>query len=218
MTAAAILRATAAAGVTLSLSATGTLKAAGEQAAVDRWLANIKENKVDIIALLSDAASGKTCRAASRWLLHFSDRNPLTVEFSPPATHAEVLASYPGTLAAEPIEASRRQPATMMTSKQEAMVVGWLAQIGEFDEAIVGEVLAQCRHDEDARQYFLGGAGEYVTADTDDRWLCDQAATCALAFASLPHLAGQCPQSAAIGQRPVSCTDAGAIFGECRWY
>jgi hypothetical protein len=174
MTAATILRDSAAAGLTLSLSAAGTIKATGEKAAVALWLATIKQNKVDIIALLSEAASRKPCPAASRWLLHFSDRNPLTVEFSPPATHAEVLASYPGTLAAEPIEASRRQPATMMTSKQEAMVVGWLAQIGEFDEAIVGEVLAQCRHDEDARQYFLRRAGERAASGIDDRRRCGQ--------------------------------------------
>ena len=113
-------------------------------------------------------------RAASHWLLHFSDRTPLAVDFSPPATHAKVLASYPSALVAEPIEASRRQPATMFTGKQEAMVVGWLTEIGETDEAIIGEVLAQCRHDEDARQYFRGRAGECVTADTEDRRRCDQ--------------------------------------------
>ena len=39
-----------------------------------------------------------------RWLLHFADREPLTVAFSPAATHAEVLDAYPDALAAEPIE------------------------------------------------------------------------------------------------------------------
>ncbi|MBK7954235.1 MAG: DUF3987 domain-containing protein [Candidatus Accumulibacter sp.] len=70
------------------------------------------DEALDIIALLSEAASRKPCRAASRWLLHFSDRKPLTVDFSPAATLAKVLASYPSALAAEPIEAGRRQPAT----------------------------------------------------------------------------------------------------------
>ncbi|MBN8436953.1 MAG: hypothetical protein J0L95_02740 [Candidatus Accumulibacter sp.] len=160
MTAADVLRDSAVDGVTLSLSAAGTIKATGEKSAVARWLATIKENKVDIIALLSEGASKKPCRAASHWLLHFSDRTPLAVDFSPPATHAEVLASYPSALSAEPIEAGRRQPATMLTGRQESAVMAWLAQIGESDEAIVGDVLAQCRHDEDARQYFLGRAGE----------------------------------------------------------
>lgn len=174
MSAAEILREAAAAGVSLSLTATGTVKVAGAKTAVDSWLAKIKEHKVDIIVLLSDAGSSKPSRAASSGLFPVSDRNPLTVNSPPAATHAKVLASEPGALAAEPIEASRRQPATMLTGKQEAMVVGWLAQIGEFDEAIVGDVLAQCRHDEDARQHFVGRAGECITADTDDRRRCDQ--------------------------------------------
>lgn len=175
MTAAAILRELAAAGVTLSLSAAGMIKATGEKAAVGLWLATIKENKVDIITLLSEAASRKPCQAASRWLLFFSDRKPLTVVFSPRVTHGKVLASYPSALAPEPIEAGRRHPATMLTGKQEAMVVGWLTQVGEFDEGIVGEVLAQCRHDEDARQYFLGRARECTTRDDlDDRRRCTE--------------------------------------------
>lgn len=175
MTAATILRDSAAAGVTLSLSADGKIKVMGEKAAVALWLATIKDNKVDIIALLSEAASSNPCPAASRWLLHFSDRNPLTVDFSPPATHAKVLVSYPSALAAEPIEAGRRQPATMLAGKQETAVVAWLEGIGESDESTVGDVIAQCRHDEDARQYFLGRAGEYVTHDDlDDRRRCTE--------------------------------------------
>jgi len=212
MSAAEILREAAAAGVSLSLTATGTVKAAGAKAAVDSWLAKIKEHKVDIIALLSEAASSKPSRAASSGLFPVSDRNPLTVDSPPAATHAKVLASEPGALAAEPIEASRRQPATMLTGKQEAMVVGWLAQIGEFDEAIVGDVLAQCRHDEDARQYFVGRAGECITADTDDRRRCDQCGNLRSASAWSPSLAGWCRQSAAIGQWPVS---SGAAWPSC---
>ena len=202
MTAAAILRELAAAGVTLSLSAAGMIKATGEKAAVALWLATIKENKVDIITLLSEAASRKPCQAASRWLLYFSDRKPLTVVFSPPATHGKVLASYPSALAPEPIEAGRRHPATMLTGKQEAMVVGWLTQVGEFDEAIVGDVLAQCRHDEDARQYFLGLAGECITADTDDRRRCDQCGNMRSGVCIVAKPGGLV--SAIVGYRPVS--------------
>jgi len=76
MTAAAILRELAAAGVTLSLSAAGMIKATGEKAAVGLWLATIKENKVDIITLLSEAASRNPCPEGSLWLLHFTDRPP----------------------------------------------------------------------------------------------------------------------------------------------
>lgn len=37
------------------------------------------------------------------WLIHFTDREPLTVSFSPEVTQAEALASYPDAVAAEPI-------------------------------------------------------------------------------------------------------------------
>ena len=37
------------------------------------------------------------------WLIHFTDREPLTVSFSPEATQAEALAGYPDAVAAEPI-------------------------------------------------------------------------------------------------------------------
>jgi len=39
-----------------------------------------------------------------RWLIHFADRNPLEVAFSPAASHAEVLDAYPDALAVEPLE------------------------------------------------------------------------------------------------------------------
>ena len=37
------------------------------------------------------------------WLIHFTDRNPLSVTFSPMATHGEALANYPDAVAAEPV-------------------------------------------------------------------------------------------------------------------
>jgi len=160
MTAATILRDSAAAGVTLYLSAAGTLKALGERAAVALWLTTIRENRADIIALLTETASRKPYGAGSCWLLHFSDRNPQTVNFSPPATHDQVLASYPSALAADPIEPGGRQPDALLAGDQEAAILAWLAQIGESDQTIIDDVLTLCRHDADARQYFLGRAVE----------------------------------------------------------
>ena len=40
---------------------------------------------------------------ATRWLLHYADREPLEVWFSPAADHAEALAGYPDAVAAEPV-------------------------------------------------------------------------------------------------------------------
>lgn len=127
MSAATILKDSAAAGVTLSLSSTGTIKAAGTQAAVDLWLPAIREHKTGIVALLAEGAN---------------------------------------------VEPGRRQPDTLLAGDQEAAILAWLAQIGETDEAIVAEVLALCRHDDDARAYFLGRAGYAVT--DDDRRCCSQ--------------------------------------------
>lgn len=107
------------------------------------------------------------------WLIHFRDRDPLEVAFSPTATHDKVLASYPSALAAEPIEAGRRQPDTLMTGKQETAFVAWLAQIGESDETIIDDVLTLCRQDDDARAYYLGRAGADPQIK-DDRRFCTE--------------------------------------------
>ncbi|MEF8755084.1 MAG: hypothetical protein V5B60_14340 [Accumulibacter sp.] len=107
-----------------------------------------------------DTSSG----VSGRWWLHFADRNPLTVAFSPAATHAEVLEAYPAALAAEPIEPGRQQSDALLADDQEEAIVAWLAAIAETDRAIIDDVLALCRHDGDARQYFLGRA---ANADPD---------------------------------------------------
>ena len=40
---------------------------------------------------------------ATRWLLHFTDRDPVEVHFAPAVDHDEALAGYPDALAAEPL-------------------------------------------------------------------------------------------------------------------
>jgi hypothetical protein len=40
---------------------------------------------------------------ATRWLLHYADRDPLEVWFSPAVDHDEALAGYPDAVAAEPL-------------------------------------------------------------------------------------------------------------------
>jgi len=50
---------------------------------------------------------------ATRWLLHYADRDPLEVWFAPAVDHDEALAGYPDALAAEPLldHAGARQSA-----------------------------------------------------------------------------------------------------------
>jgi hypothetical protein len=106
------------------------------------------------------------------WLLHFADREPLAVAFSPEASHTEALASYPSALAAEPIEQGRRQPGAPLAGDQETAIRSWLAAIGETDQEAIAEVLTRCRYDDDARAYYLGRVGCAVT--DDDRHFCTE--------------------------------------------
>ena len=103
MTPATIIKQSAAEGVILSLSASGNVKAAGDQEHVDKWLPVIREHKISIIALLSEAANDQTALTSFGWLIHFTDRDLLTVTFSPEVNHAEALANYPRAVAAEPL-------------------------------------------------------------------------------------------------------------------
>ena len=47
---------------------------------------------------------------ATRWLLHYADREPLEVWFSPAADHAEALVADPDAVAAEPLPEVRTPP------------------------------------------------------------------------------------------------------------
>lgn len=157
-----VLRQTAEAGVKLSLSDAGRLKATGNSAAVNRWLAVLREHKAEIIDALK-AGPGETA-TASRWLIHFTNRKPLEVAFWPASRHTEVLDQYPEALAAETIEATFRSPASSMTADEERAVLRWLDHIGETDPATIAEVLTDCRRDEEARRYFVARAAEVISA------------------------------------------------------
>lgn len=102
MTPATILRESASAGLLLSLSPNGAIKATGDRATVNRWLPIIRQHKAGIVGLLS---AGNSVTAA-RWWLHFADREPLELACCPDATHAEVLSWYPDALAVEPFTLS----------------------------------------------------------------------------------------------------------------
>ena len=57
--------------------------------------------------------------ARFRWLIHFADREPVEVTFSPMATHNEVLAHWPGAVAAEPMQ---EKPGRALTDSEAAML------------------------------------------------------------------------------------------------
>ena len=148
---------------------------------------------------VATATGAKT--ASASWLLHFPDREPLTVTFSPPSTHAEVLDAYPAALvAAEPIESGRRHHDTPLAGDQEAAVLAWLSEIGETDETTIADVLTLCRQDEEARRYFLGRAVE-ISAN-DDRRCCSQCGNLRSGVCVVARPGGRV--SAIVGYRPAS--------------
>jgi hypothetical protein len=64
MNPAMILNQSAADGVILSLSASGTLKANGDKKQVDKWLPVIRDHKPALVALLSNPPSKRTANFA----------------------------------------------------------------------------------------------------------------------------------------------------------
>jgi hypothetical protein len=159
MTPATIIREARADGVNLALSPSGTIKATGDGTAVRRWLAVIRERRVEIIDALKVGA-GDTATASRWWLIRYPDRDPVEVACCPPATRAEMMVAYPAASAVEPFKPIRRQATAPLTADEEGAILTWLAHIEEADAGIITEVLAVCRNDADARAYYLRRAAE----------------------------------------------------------
>ena len=157
MTPATIIREAQADGVKLALSRSGTIKATGDGAAVNRWLTVIRERKAEIIEALKVGA-GDTATASRWWLIHYPDRDPLEVACCPEATHADILERHPDAVAAEPFAPTIRQPSAPLTAEEETAIRAWLALIEETDTATIAQVIGQCQRDADARDYFTGRA------------------------------------------------------------
>lgn len=157
MTPATIIREAQADGVRLALSPTGTIKATGDGAAVNRWLAVIREHKAEIIDALK-VSPGDTATASRWWLIHYPDHDPVEVTCCPEATHADILERYPDAVAAEPFTPTIRQASAPLTASDETAIRAWLALIEETDPATIAEVIGQCQRDADARDYFTGRA------------------------------------------------------------
>ncbi|HAF55583.1 MAG TPA: hypothetical protein DCL01_10315 [Thauera sp.] len=57
---------------------------------------------------------------ATRWLIHFTDREAVESWFSPAADHDEVLAAHPGAVAAEPLPEVRTPVRTSVRTEHAA--------------------------------------------------------------------------------------------------
>lgn len=165
-----IIREAFADGVKLDLSASGNIKATGDQMVVSRWLATIRQHKPELVETLRHTDLRSWC-----WLIHFTDRDPVPASFSPEVTHAEALACYPDAVAAEPYTPPPLLAVEPMAVEEEEAITGWLERIGETDPATIGEAIRQCQKDLETRRYFLDRAEETPAPD-DDRRTCAQCA------------------------------------------
>ncbi|WP_434782372.1 hypothetical protein [Ferrovum myxofaciens] len=153
MTPATIIREAQSEGVRLAITPTGRIKVTGDGAAVNRWLAVIREFKPKIIEALKGCA-GETTTASRWWLIHHPDRDPIKVSCTPPATHAEILEWHPDAVAAQPFTPTIREPSAPLTTSEESAIRAWLSMINESDQTTIAEVTEQCQKDANARDYF----------------------------------------------------------------
>ena len=122
----------------------------------------------------TDQAENVTCFA---WRIHFADRDPVTVTFSPMATHAAALACYPDALAAEPIPGTPNRTPTAEESAHLAMLM--MAIYGDDSEDDRTEALQAALADPDnALACYTAIASEHglTLPDGDDRRTCRQCA------------------------------------------
>lgn len=151
MTPATIIRKAQSDGVVLSLSTSGTVKAAGNPEAVQRWLGPMREHRAGIVVALQAGTS-------RWWRLRYPDRDPLEVACCPDATYADILKHYPEAVEAEAFTPTLIDPSAPLTASEEGAIRAWLAWIGENDPDTVAEVLDGCRRGAKARAYFVGRA------------------------------------------------------------
>jgi hypothetical protein len=95
MTPAAILKEAMADGVSLTISPTGTIKATGDGAAVNRWLPAIREQKAGIVEALK-VGDDNTAATSWGWRVTYPDGQAFDAYIVPVQSLAEVQAIHHG--------------------------------------------------------------------------------------------------------------------------
>ena len=173
MTAAALIDRAKVDGVTIALDPAGKIKVRGDDAAVSRWLPEVRAHKRALVSLLSEPEAHRL------WSITLPSGERFTSSYCPPATRAEVQAWHPGAK----VEARRwgqPQHPTDLSHADEAAVRSWLSSIGESDPAIIGETLTRCRSSTAALAYFVGRAQDAaavpaLTEPRHARWIATYA-------------------------------------------
>jgi hypothetical protein len=82
------------------------LRLSGPVEVVERWKPRIVASKPEIMAFL------KSAPRSTWWLIHHLDGAPVEVWTSPPATYAQIMASRPDAVAAQPLHQAAPEPIT----------------------------------------------------------------------------------------------------------
>lgn len=129
MTPAAIIQRVREEGVTLALTLSGTIKASGDGAKVNRWLPVIRGNKSGIVAALQETANDRATHYC--WSIAFPNLPAITVAITQEATHAEVAAIYPGARVEPLPDPTRRKTTLAEADELRELVVLILADADE---------------------------------------------------------------------------------------
>jgi hypothetical protein len=136
MTPATIIREAQTDGVRLALSTFGTIKASGDSAAVNRWVAVVRERKAEIIEALK-VGPGDTAIICRWWQICYRDRE-VEVTFAEPMTRAEILNWNCDAIAAVPLLLAPPIP----SAEAKAAIREWLALTGETNQTVIDGALA----------------------------------------------------------------------------
>ena len=94
------------------------------------------------------------------WLIHYPDRDPVQVSCCPAVSRGDILEWHPDAEAAEPFTPVITVPDRPMIHGEIEMVRRYcLSEKCQLDE--VQNILDQCQHDADAREYFIKKAKEF---------------------------------------------------------
>lgn len=103
MTPATIIQRSKADGISLFLTASGAIKAGGDQAKIAKWMPVIREQKAAIITALRVGAGDTPSKTSHGWLIHYADRESVECYICPVVTHAELMKLKPDAIGAEPL-------------------------------------------------------------------------------------------------------------------
>ena len=154
MTVASLIRDAERAGLSLTLSPTGSVVLKGPRHVRQAWRPRLKEHKNSIRAELLGISQCQDGRR-SWWRIYRTDQPPTAVSCNPETTHQQMRELHPEALRIEPHEPQITIPTRTLSTDEEMAIRWWLGQIGETDQDIIDHVLRQANIDQEAREFFL---------------------------------------------------------------